>query len=135
MRNLGLALVMLLVAGCAGSDRPIIVAAPGPSVSTSSTGPASGGGFRPPAVQQDSSLDLVIGQRADRLTQLFGPARLDLTEGDARKLQFADETCVLDIYLYPLNPSQPPVATHVEARRPQDGSAVDRGRCISALRR
>ena len=34
-----------------------------------------------------------------------------------RKLQFAGERCVLDVFLYPLREGQEPVATYVEARR------------------
>jgi hypothetical protein len=78
-------------------------------------------------------LENVIGQDAAQLGRKFGRARLDIPEGDARKLQFSGEACVLDIYLYPLRPGTQPVATHVEARRASDGRAVDRAACIAAL--
>lgn len=78
-------------------------------------------------------LESVIGQSAAQLERRFGHARLDIPEGDARKLQFTGEPCVLDIYLYPLRPGEQPVATHVEARRASDGRAVDRAACVAAL--
>ena len=65
----------------------------------------------------------------------FGPPRLDVREGDMRKLQFTGEACVLDVFLYPLRPGAEPVATHVEARRTSDGLDVDRAACIAALAR
>ncbi len=71
---------------------------------------------------------------ASLLTQ-FGNPRLDVREGDMRKLQFAGEACVLDVYLYPLAPQGEPVATHLEARRASDGQDVDRAACVAALRR
>jgi hypothetical protein len=62
-------------------------------------------------------------------------SRLDVREGDMRKLQFAGEACVLDVFLYPLRDGAEPVATHVEARRASDGQDVDRAACVRALRR
>ncbi|MBW8785081.1 MAG: hypothetical protein JF593_10670, partial [Novosphingobium sp.] len=65
----------------------------------------------------------------------FGEARLDVWEGDARKLQFTGVPCVLDVYLYPVAPGREPQATYVDARRPSDGKDVDRAACIAALRK
>lgn len=89
----------------------------------------------PPAqVQALPGTEGVIGAtRADLLRQ-FGSARLDVWEGDARKLQFAGNACVLDIYLYPKTAGTEPQATYVDARRPSDGRDVDRAACIAALR-
>ena len=67
------------------------------------------------------------------LTREFGKPRLEVREGDMRKLQFAGEPCVLDVYLYPLRPGSEPIATHVDARRASDGLDVDRAACIAAL--
>ena len=86
--------------------------------------------FRSPEVQRARGLDGVIGAQAGALTQRFGQARIDLVEGDARKLQFLGSACVLDIFLYPLAAGDEPVATHVEARLRKDGSDTDRARCI-----
>ena len=90
-------------------------------------------GFIPPQVMRAPGLEGVIGQSAAQLERKFGRARLDISEGDARKLQFTGEPCVLDIYLYPLRPDAQPVATHIEARRASDGRAVDRAACVAAL--
>ena len=79
-------------------------------------------------------LEGVIGADADTLLRQFGSARIDLLEGDVRKLQFSGPPCVLDIYLYPSENGREPRATHVDARRASDGQEVDRARCIEALR-
>lgn len=79
-------------------------------------------------------LEGVVGATAPDLTRQFGPARLDVWEGDARKLQFTGEACVLDIYLYPTSQAQEPQAAYVDARRASDGKDVDRAACVKALR-
>jgi hypothetical protein len=79
-------------------------------------------------------LEGVIGAAPDDLIRQFGPARLDVWEGDARKLQFTGVACVLDIYLYPPAPGRDPEATYLEARRASDGQEVDRAACVTALR-
>ena len=79
-------------------------------------------------------LEGVLGATAGELTGQFGAARLDIWEGDARKLQFSGTACVLDIYLYPTARSREPLATHVDARRASDANAVDRASCVKALR-
>ncbi len=91
--------------------------------------------FRAPEVDRAAGLAGVIEQDAASLIRRFGNPRLDVREGDMRKLQFIGGACVLDIYLYPLRPNAEPVATHVEARRASDGEDVDRDACIAALRR
>jgi hypothetical protein len=91
--------------------------------------------FRPPAIQQLPGLDSVIDKDAAALLRAFGTPQLDVHEGDMRKLQFAGDPCVLDIYLYPLKPGSEPVATYVDARRASDGLDVDRAACIAALMR
>lgn len=80
-------------------------------------------------------LEGVIGATPDGLSRQFGTARLDVWEGDARKLQFSGTPCVLDVYLYPPAAGQEPQATYVEARRASDGQDVDRAACIAALRK
>lgn len=97
--------------------------------------PTAPGAFIAPRVMNDPGLSFVIGSRASQLQQTFGPARLDVLEGDARKLQFAGEQCVLDVYLYPLTPGAEPTATYVDARRSSDALDVDRAACANALRR
>jgi hypothetical protein len=90
----------------------------------------------PPAAQALAipGLEGVIGATAADLARQFGAARLDVWEGDARKLQFTGTACVLDIFLYPASPGREPQATYVEARR-TDGREVDRVACVSALRK
>ena len=91
--------------------------------------------FRAPEIQRIPGLEGVLEQSAGGLTRLFGTPRLDVREGDARKLQFAGTACVLDVFLYPLRNGAEPVATYVEARRASDGAEVDRAACAQALQR
>lgn len=127
--NISLALLMpCLLAGCAASSSPARSASAG-SAQTSAISAA----FRTPQVMRGAGLDSVIGERAAALTQRFGEARIDLAEGDARKLQYISERCVLDIYLYPLQSNADPVATHVEARSRQGGAETDRAGCIAEV--
>ena len=92
-------------------------------------------GFVMPQVLRLPGLERVIERDGTALLNTFGLPRLDVREGDMRKLQFTGEACVLDVFLYPLRPGAEPVATHVEARRPSDGLDVDRAACIAALAR
>ncbi len=80
-----------------------------------------------------SGLEGVIGATSADLVRQFGAARLDVWEGDARKLQFSGTPCVLDIYLYPAAPDREPQATYLDARR-SDGRDVDRAACVALLR-
>jgi hypothetical protein len=81
-------------------------------------------------------LEGVIGSDARALTAEFGSPQLDVREGDARKLQFSGEPCVLDVYLYPPDKGGgEPRATYVDARRASDGQDVDRAACVAALKR
>ena len=92
---------------------------------------------RPPPmaqVQQLPGLEGVIGSTAVQLAHQFGAARLDVWEGDARKLQFSGTPCILDVYLYPRAEGREPQATYVDARR-SDGRDVDRAACVQALRK
>lgn len=90
----------------------------------------------PPArVQVIPGVEGVIGAGVAQLSREFGKPRLDVWEGDARKLQFSGTPCVLDVYLYPPAAGREPQATYVEARRPSDGRDVDRAACIAGLRK
>ncbi|WP_379548547.1 hypothetical protein ACFCW2_05100 [Qipengyuania sp. DSG2-2] len=103
-----------------------------PVPSTRPTAPV--GAFIPPRVMNVPGLEGVIGQSAAGLQAQFGPPRLDVVEGDVRKLQFAGEPCVLDVYLYPARPGAEPTATYVDARRSSDALDVDRAACVRALK-
>ncbi len=113
-----------VLAGCAGG-------APAPA----RPAPARSTIVRLPDVMAPQGLEGVIGQDAGALTRRFGSPRLDVVEGDARKLQFAGRDCVLDIYLYPGAAGREPTAAHVEARLRQGGAAADRGACIREVER
>jgi hypothetical protein len=97
--------------------------------------PPPGTGFRPPPTMNLPGLEGVIGADRNGLQRQFGQPRLDVWEGDARKLQFSSQACVLDIYLYPPRPGAEPTAAYVDARRPSDGLDVDRAACVRALKR
>ncbi|MDP5103935.1 MAG: hypothetical protein NWP98_08420 [Erythrobacter sp.] len=112
----------LALSGCASSPKPAPTAA--------ATVPTRSGAVRVPQVMAAQGLEGVIGLTAPTLTRRFGEPRIDLAEGDARKLQFAGSSCVLDIYLYPQRFGADPTAAHVEARLRQGGVAVDQGACI-----
>jgi hypothetical protein len=88
-----------------------------------------------PEVMSPQGLGGLIGAPAAALTRRFGQPRIDLAEGDARKLQFAGPTCVLDIFLYPVAAAAEVTATHVEARQRQGGAAADPGACIREVER
>ena len=113
---------------------PVITAPVNPPRQQPQPAPATDN-FQPPRVMNVPGLEGVIGQNGLGLKQQFGEPRLDVREGDARKLQFTGEACVLDIYLYPLSPGAEPTATYVDARRASDGLDVDRAACANALKR
>lgn len=116
---LGLAIVALALGGCVSGPRSASVpAAPRSTIAVV------------PQVMAARGLEGVIGMGAAALTRRFGAPRIDLAEGDARKLQFAGQNCVVDIYLYPVSAGAEPTATHIEARLRQGGAAVDGGACI-----
>jgi hypothetical protein len=92
-------------------------------------------GFRAARVMALPGLEGVIGADTAGLRRQFGTPRLDVWEGDARKLQFSGDACVLDVYLYPPRPGAPPTATYVDSRRASDGLDVDRAACVRALKK
>ncbi|QKG70860.1 hypothetical protein [Erythrobacter mangrovi] len=136
-------LVLPLLAACVTSPIPAPTRPPPQgSVGRPATPPPqvvrpapSSGAFRAPRVMAMPGLEGVIGKNETALANIFGPPRLSVKEGDARKLQFAGEACVLDVFLYPLAPKAEPSATYVDARRASDGLDVDRAACVAALRR
>ncbi len=78
-----------------------------------------------------AGMDRVLGQPAGALVGLFGQPLADVREGNARKLQFGNATCVLDAYLYPKGSGEP-LVTYLDARQ-TDGSPIDRASCVGAL--
>lgn len=113
----------MLLGGCAGGGKPAPVRPP-------ASAQPRGTVVRVPQVMAPQGLDGVIGASAEALLKRFGTPRIDLTEGDARKLQFAGAQCVLDIFIYPVSAVAQPTATHVAARQRQGGAAADPGACI-----
>jgi hypothetical protein len=145
MRLIAVALGSLALAACATSG-PVVQPLPQtlpparpqtgtPAVPPTAPPPPPVAGFRSPEIMRGPGLDGVVRERAPSLQRQFGQPRLDVTEGDMRKLQFAGEACVLDVYLYPLRPGAEPESTWLEARRSSDGAAVDLLACMQALRR
>ena len=128
---------LLALAACGGSTetiRPLPPPPPQPKAIRPAP-PAAIQTQRPrPHIQVLPGLEGVIGADADALTRQFGTPRLDVREGDARKLQWSATPCVLDAYLYPPESGGRPVATFVDARR-GDGRDVDRAACVAALRK
>ena len=139
--SLALLLLPLLSAGCVAVPSAEPPRDPGPPPAESQQPPPSRPqqpapqGFVTPQILRLPGLERVIERDATALRNTFGPPRLDVREGDMRKLQFSGEACVLDVYLYPLRPGGEPVATYVDARRPSDGLDVDRAACVAALAR
>ncbi|MDP3673883.1 MAG: hypothetical protein Q8R44_02130 [Novosphingobium sp.] len=138
MIRIGIALLALILGGCATTPPP---AKPAPvSAKPALTKPAPTRvrpARKPPpsaVAQVVPGVEGVIGNDAAGLVRQFGTPRLDVIEGDARKLQFSGTACVLDAYLYPPAAGKEPLATYIDARRPSDGQDVDRAACIAALR-
>ncbi|RYD58901.1 MAG: hypothetical protein EOP60_02550 [Sphingomonadales bacterium] len=77
------------------------------------------------------SVSAIGGQNAARLIAQFGKPHLDMTEGTARKLQFAGPICVLDAYLYPKGRNEP-VVTYIDTRQ-RNGGPIDQASCVAAL--
>ena len=138
MIRVSIAMLAFVLAGCAITAPP---AKPSPaSAKPALTKPAPTRvrpSRKPPPsaiAQVVPGVEGVIGNDAAGLIRQFGKPRLDIVEGDARKLQFSGTACVLDAYLYPPVAGKEPLATYIDARRPSDGQDVDRAACIAALR-
>ncbi len=133
-----------MLAACGADKRPVqSVSAPAAATPRAQSRQHSRvPAVRPPVQQHVAApraltapgLEGVVGASQAELTRQFGAPRLEVWEGDARKLQFTGTACVLDVYLYPAAPGREPQATYVDARRASDGKDVDRATCIAALR-
>ncbi len=126
-------LLAMALAGCAGGGsgpRKPAGAAARPTFRPAAPAKPRPAGLVVPEVMAPAGLAGVIGAPASALTGRFGQPRIDLAEGDARKLQFAGPTCVLDIYLYPLAATAEPTATHVAARLRQGGAPAEPAACL-----
>ena len=132
------AMLALLLAGCATTPPPAKPVSVGTKPALTKPAPTRVRPSRKPppsaVAQVVPGVEGVIGNDAAGLIRQFGTPRLDVIEGDARKLQFSGTACVLDAYLYPPAAGKEPLATYIDARRPSDGQDVDRAACIAALR-
>lgn len=127
----------LLMAACTSGGGSGVASTPRPPKRTSGVPPVrqpTRTPTRDAQVQMIPGLEGVIGANQGQLVRLFGQPRLDVWEGDARKLQFTGTACVLDVFLYPSTSSKEPHASYVDARRSSDGQDVDRAACVAALR-
>jgi hypothetical protein len=136
-------LILPLLAACGGTTAPRpATSAPPPAARPAQSPPPmvvqptpspQVGQFRAPRIMSLPGVEGLIGANAGSITRQFGTPRLDVREGDVRKLQFAGESCVLDVFLYPVTPGAEPTATYVDARRSSDGLDVDRVACVRSL--
>lgn len=85
-----------------------------------------------PPTYSVAGLESVMGKNGRALEALFGKPRLDIHEGEARKLQFVGSVCILDAYLYPPQQGGDAITTYLDARLP-DGRDADRASCVGAL--
>ncbi|MFM7379023.1 MAG: hypothetical protein ACKO1O_13005 [Erythrobacter sp.] len=129
------ALLAVALAGCAGGARKPAASAPRPGFRPAAAATPRSAIVVVPEVMAPAGLSGVIGSPAAALTARLGSPRIDLAEGDARKLQFSGATCVLDIYLYPVTAAAEPTATHVAARLRQGGAPADAGECLREIER
>ena len=129
--------LVLLLSACGGTSQPVRSASSKPvKVATAQpVRPAMRYRPRNPQVLSAPGLEGVIGVDEGALTRQFGPPRLNVWEGDARKLQWVGPACVLDVFLYPGEAGGTPQATYLETRRASDGADVDRAGCVAALRK
>lgn len=138
MIRLSVASFALVLAGCATTSPPAKQAPVSAKPALTKPAPTRVRPSRKPPpsaiAQVVPGVEGVIGNDAAGLIRQFGKPRLDIIEGDARKLQFSGTACVLDAYLYPPAAGKEPLATFLDARRPSDGQDVDRAACIAALR-
>lgn len=132
-RALAPALLLPLLAACASAPSTGVATTPSSVRQPVRTPVATG--VRDPQFHMEPGLEGIIGATERQIVGQFGPARLNVWEGDARKLQYAGDACVLDIYLYPTTKSREPLASFAEARRSSDGKDVDKAACVRALRR
>ncbi|MFC3173992.1 hypothetical protein ACFOD9_07010 [Novosphingobium bradum] len=127
-----------LLAAPASSGKPA-VAPPRPRpAATTATVPAGCHTAELPPVNAARYQEITLpaplaNQTASAILERLGRPVLFEREGDARKLQFRANGCVLDIYLYPAEASPDPRATFADARRRSDGRNVDKQACLDRI--
>ncbi len=108
----------------------LFLGACGASVVPNGARPAPAAGFTPATRALPNGL---IGADARGLQRMFGQPRLDIRDPAVRKLQFANQRCVLDTYLYAPSANREPVVTHADART-LAGEDMDWNACARLLR-
>ena len=123
-RTLVIGSAALLVSACAATvppptkptTPPPVKYAPNAYIGATGTGPAE-----------------LMGLNASALTNLFGSPKLDIREATGRKLQFLNDRCVLDTYLYAQRAGGEAVVAHAEARD-RNGTDMPASNCTAMLR-
>ena len=78
---------------------------------------------------------ILIGLTASELGQRFGQPSFQVREGAGTKLQWSQNGCVLDAYLYPPEGGRgADRVVHVDARNPS-GADLDLNSCLALLAR
>ncbi len=86
---------------------------------------------RPTPARPNANL---VGLTAQELVGHFGHPALQIREGTSVKLQFHNEVCVLDAYLYPSGTGSGALrVTHVDTRAPS-GADYSQAACVFSLR-
>jgi hypothetical protein len=89
----------------------------------------------PTPVTSGKATGVLIGLSASELGQRFGQPGFQVRDGAGTKLQWSENGCVLDAYLYPpANGQGVARVTHVDARRPS-GADLDLNSCLALLAR
>ncbi len=81
----------------------------------------------------EGSAQMLLGRDARDIIELLGAPRQDVREGVGRKLQFGNDACILDVYLYPQSTNDTPIAVYLSARVP-DGREAEKTSCFNVLR-
>ena len=111
MIRLPLLLSAILLSGCVAAVVPVPVPQAAPA--------------------KKQSLQL-IGRAPSDVASLLGAPAFDRSEGPARQLQFANATCVLDVFFYPDRRTGKVAATYLEART-RAGQTFETRACVDAF--
>ena len=88
-----------------------------------------------PTVAERPSSGVLIGLTASELGTRFGAPGFQVREGAGTKLQWSENGCVLDAYLYPPpNGQGVPRVMHVDARNPS-GVDLNIDSCLALMAR
>ncbi len=76
----------------------------------------------------------MLGRTEKSLRAQYGDPRLDIREGEGRKMQYLTKKCVVDIYLFPPSAGKEAQVVHIDARD-DAGRDLDRDGCVQQLSR